>query len=224
MPEPPFPAGSIVVSCQAGSENPLRGPATMALMARAAVAGGAAGIRVNGPDDVAAVRAAVGVPIIGINKVGERHGVYITPSYESAAEVVAAGADLVAIDGTPRQRPDGSNLLEVVTAVRERLDVPVMADVDSVESGLGARAAGADLVSTTLSGYTVAGEPAGDGPDFELVRKLASMLDCPVVAEGRFWTREEVGAAFHAGAHAVVVGTAITNPMAITRRFVEAIR
>lgn len=210
------PAGSLVVSCQAGAGNPLRDPAAMALMARAAVAGGAAAIRANGPDDVAAIRAAVDVPILGIHKLGDPAGVFITPDPGAAAAVVAAGADVVAVDGTLRPRPDGRTLRDHVAAIHERLGVEVMADADSLAAGVAAREAGADIVGTTLSGYT--GGPVPDGPDVELVAALHAALDCPIVAEGRYWTPDDVRAAFDAGAHAVVVGTAVTNPTAITRR------
>jgi N-acylglucosamine-6-phosphate 2-epimerase len=208
-----------VVSCQAGPDSPLHGPEAMALMARAAVAGGAAAIRANGPRDVAAVRAAVDVPVLGINKLGDPHGVFITPGVDAAEAVVAAGAHVVAIDGTLRPRPDGRPLREHVAEIHERLGVEVMADVDTLEAGMAAREAGADIVATTLSGYTAAGAPP-EAPDVALVAALSSSLDCPVVAEGRYATPDDARAAFAAGAHAVVVGTAITNPIAITRRFV----
>jgi N-acylglucosamine-6-phosphate 2-epimerase len=216
------PPRSIVVSCQAGPDDPLHGSESMALMARAAVAGGAAAIRANGAADVAAIRAAVDVPILGINKLGDPRGVFITPDVEAAAAVVAAGADVVALDGTLRPRPDGRPLREHVAEIHERLEVEVMADVDSLEAGVAARAAGADLVASTLSGYT--GSAVPDGPDVALVARLAAALDCPVVAEGRYWTPDDVRAGFDAGAHAIVIGTAITNPTAITRRLAAAAR
>jgi N-acylglucosamine-6-phosphate 2-epimerase len=217
-----LPHRSIVVSCQARGGNPLHGPEPMALMARAAVEGGAAAIRANGPEDVAAIRAAVDVPILGINKLGDPAGVFITPSVDAAEAVVAAGAQIVAVDGTLRPRPDGRSLRDHVTDIHERLGVEVMADCDSLEAGVAAREAGVDIVATTLAGYTGGNVP--DGPDVDLVARLAGALDCPIVAEGRYWTREDVRAGFDAGAHAIVVGTAITNPMEITRRFVAVAR
>jgi N-acylglucosamine-6-phosphate 2-epimerase len=213
------PPRSIVVSCQAATDNPLHGPGSMALMARAAVAGGAKAIRANGPADVAAIRVAVEVPILGINKLGDPRGVFITPDVASAVEVAVAGAAVVALDGTRRPRPDGRRLRDHVAEIRERLDVELMADVDCLEAGVAAREAGVDLVATTLSGYT--GGPVPDRPDVALVAQLAQALDCPVIGEGRYWTPDDVKAGFAAGAYAIVVGTAITNPMAITRRFVE---
>ncbi|MBF8192210.1 N-acetylmannosamine-6-phosphate 2-epimerase [Nonomuraea sp. K274] len=218
----PFPARSLLVSCQAAATSPLHGPGPMTMMARAAEQAGAVAIRANGPADVAAIAGAVGVPVIGINKTGDRAGVYITPTLAAAAEVIRAGAALVALDGTTRPRPDGLTLAEQVSAIHDGYGVPVMADVDGYEAGLAAREAGADLVATTLSGYTGPG-PVPAEPDVELVAKLAGALDCPVVAEGRYTTPELFRAALDAGAYAVVIGTAITNPGAITRRFLGAL-
>lgn len=217
-----LPAGSLVVSCQAQPGNPFYAPAAMALMARAAEAGGALAIRANGADDVRAIRAVTAIPIIGIDKLGDPEGVYITPTVEAAASVVHAGADLVAIDGTDRPRP--VPLTEQIRRIHDELGVAVVADVDGVDAGLAARDGGADLVATTLSGYTGGGGPVPDGPDLELVARLADKLDCPIVAEGRIRTPEQVRAAREAGAHAVVVGFAITNPMDITARLVAALR
>ena len=211
----------MVVSCQAGPGNPLDSPAAMALMAQAAEAGGAGAIRANGPADIAAIRAVTSLPIIGLHKLGDPAGVFITPTYEAAAGVVAAGADLVALDGTLRPRPDGQPLDRQIRRIHDELGVPVLADVDSLDAGLAARDAGADLVATTLSGYTAG--PTPTGPDVELVRRLAARLDCPVVAEGRIRTTEDVRAVCDAGAYAVVVGHAITDPTDITARLVSAI-
>ena len=96
-----------------------------------------------------------------------------------------------------------------------------MADVDGLDAGLAARDAGADFVATTLSGYTDGRTPGG--PDIELVRQLAAQLDCPIIAEGRIRTPDDIRAVCDAGAYAVVVGTAITNPMEITARLVDAL-
>jgi N-acylglucosamine-6-phosphate 2-epimerase len=211
--------GILVVSCQAYPGNPLDTPAAMALMAQAAEAGGAGAIRANGPDDIAAIRAVTDLPIIGIHKLGDPAGVFITPTYDAAAGVVAAGADLVALDGTLRR--DRRQLAQLIHRIHDELDVPVMADVDSVDAGLAAREAGADLVATTLSGYTTGRTPTD--PDVDLVRRLAAELDCPVVAEGRIRSPEDVRAVCDAGAFAVVVGHAITDPMHLTARLVGAI-
>jgi putative N-acetylmannosamine-6-phosphate epimerase len=196
----------------------------MAAMARAAVAGGAAGIRAESPADVAAVAAVVEVPVIGLRKVRTPgQAVYLTPTVADAQAVAAAGAHVVAVDATDRPRgahPDGAGLVAAVVA---SIGVPVLADVDALGAGLRARAAGAAAVATTLAGLTEPGAPVPDGPDVELVAALAAELDCPVIAEGRYATPEHVRAAFAAGAWAVCAGAAITDPVALTRRLAGAV-
>jgi len=217
--EHPIPARSLIVSCQAPQGSPFRRPEMIAAMASAAELGGASAVRVDGPDDVAAVAAAVSLPILGLHKAGDRDGVYITPTSEAAGAVIDAGASIVAVDGTDRPRPGGQTLAELVSRVHDR-DVAVMADCATLEHGLFATDADCDLLGTTLSGY--AGGRSTDGPDVGLVKELADQTGLPVIAEGRYACPDEVADAFDAGAYAVVVGTAITDPIQITRRFVDA--
>ena len=214
--------GGLVVSCQAREDNPLHGPVFMAAMAKAALLGGALGIRADGETDVAAIRAAIGpnVPIIGIVKVKQPDGsLFITPTAESARCVIAAGARLVALDGTARARPGGESLAAVVAAIHAAGGA-ALADVGTVEHARHAVSSGVDAVGTTLSGYTP-DSPKQEGPDFALLERLAKKCAVPVFAEGRIWTREEARRALDLGASFVVVGTEITNPTAITARFVR---
>lgn len=212
--------GGLIVSCQARPDNPLHGPVHMAAAAIAAENAGAVGIRAEGVADISAIRAAVRLPILGIRKILDGRPVYITPTFETAAEIVAAGADIVAIDATLRERPDGTTAADLIARIRLQLGVPVMADIDCVEAAETAVRAGADLIATTLSGYTGATVPTD--PDLELITVLKNTVDVPILAEGRLWTPDDVRDAFAAGAYAVVVGTAITNPGRITERFVRA--
>jgi N-acylglucosamine-6-phosphate 2-epimerase len=215
--------GGLVVSCQAREKNPLHGPRFMAAMAKAAVLGGAAGIRADGVADVAAIREAIGpdVPILGIFKVKQPDGsLFITPSAETARAVIGAGARLVALDGAPRPRPGGESLAEVVAAIHEAGGA-ALADIGTAEHARYAVTCGVDAVGTTLSGYTP-DSPRQEGPDFALLERLARELAVPIFAEGRIWTRAEARRARELGAAFVVVGTAITNPTAITARFVAA--
>jgi N-acylglucosamine-6-phosphate 2-epimerase len=220
----PFVAleGRLVVSVQAPEGSPLRKTSHMVAMARAAEAGGAAGIRAEGGTDVAAIRAAVALPIIGLRKRRvPGSAVYITPDLADAREVAAAGADILAVDATPRPRLGGVPPGDFIAALTRELPQPVLADVDSVEAGAAALEAGAAAVATTLAGYTDAGPPPAE-PDLELVARLAAELDRPVLAEGRYGSPAAVRAALEAGAFAVVVGAAITDPLALTRRFAAA--
>ncbi|WP_201833387.1 N-acetylmannosamine-6-phosphate 2-epimerase [Microvirga zambiensis] len=219
-----IPKGALVVSCQARADNPLHGPVYMSAMAQAAEAGGALGIRANGEADVAAIRAVTKLPIIGIAKVfDENFPVYITPGFEQAAQVAKAGAEIVGIDATPRPR-SGEPVSRLIGRIKAELGREVFADIATLEEGRAAHAAGATYVATTLAGYTE--ETASrktDGPDLDLLSALVAELPVPIVAEGRFDTPELVAEAFRRGAHAVVVGTAITNPREITKKFVRAI-
>ncbi|GAB3959921.1 hypothetical protein GCM10027614_80470 [Micromonospora vulcania] len=149
-------AGGLVVSCQPlpdEPDDPMRDPYVQARVAAAVVRGGAVAVRVNGPDDVRAVRAAVDVPVIGLYKHGTE-GVFITPTAAHALEVALAGADIIAIDATDRPRPDGRPFADTVRLIRERTDALVLADVSTTAEGVAAVKAGADAVATTLSGYT----------------------------------------------------------------------
>jgi putative N-acetylmannosamine-6-phosphate epimerase len=212
----------LIVSCQAREDNPLHGPGHMAAMARAAEMGGAVAIRANGPDDIAAICAATALPVIGIHKVfrGDE-AVYITPTIAAARAVIAAGARVVAFDVT--DRPRTGDAPAAIMAAIHAAGAESFADVATLDEGLAAAAMGANYVSTTLSGYTEATAGRGPGPDLDLVAQLSARLSVAVVAEGRFNTPELARAALDAGAHAVVVGTMITNPAAITRAFAAAL-
>jgi N-acylglucosamine-6-phosphate 2-epimerase len=211
--------GQLIVSCQAYPGEPMRSPAVMAAIALSVVRGGARAVRVQGIDDLRAVRPLVNVPLIGIIKRGDS-GVVITPTVQDAVDCVAAGADMVALDGTARRRPDRRHLRESIDAVH-RCGALVMADCGSIGDAEYSIAAGADCVGTTLAGYT--GErPLTSGPDLGLLAALAE-LSVPVIAEGRIRTPQEAADCLAAGAHAVAVGTAITHPERITKGFVERI-
>jgi N-acylglucosamine-6-phosphate 2-epimerase len=215
--------GGLVVSCQAPPGSPLRGTQFMRAMAEAVATAGIAGIRANGVEDVRAIRAALDLPLIGLRKDGAS-GVYITPTAEHARAVAAAGADIVAVDGTLRPRPDGRKLVDSIDAVHDAGKL-VMADVATVEDGLAAEEAGSDMLSTTLAGYTdaTAQQAVPAGPPLDLVADLAARVRIPVVAEGRISTPEQARRALDVGAWAVVVGTAITAPQWIAARFVDAL-
>ncbi|MGP9782325.1 N-acetylmannosamine-6-phosphate 2-epimerase [Arthrobacter sp. MYb211] len=215
--------GGLIVSAQAYPGEPMRNPQTMAQVAASAVIGGAAAVRVQGIADIQFTRAAVEVPVIGLFKDGHE-GVFITPTIHHAVAVAQAGAHIVALDGTRRERPDGKSLKQTITAVHEQTGALVMADCGSLDDALEAAAAGADLIGTTLAGYT--GERAKtEGPDLELLASIASAgLDRPLVAEGRIHTPAQARAALDAGAFCVVVGTAITHPASITGWFDAALR
>lgn len=212
--------GRLIVSCQALPHEPLYGFEIMARMAVAAKEGGASAIRANTPEDIAAIRKAVDLPIIGLWKVdASGYDVYITPLAKHAAAVIDAGADIVAIDATKRPHPEG-DVTDYIQAVKKMTGAPVLADISTFDEGVAAKKAGADFISTTMSGYTPY-SPQIEGPDLQLVTQLAMEMD--VIAEGRISTPGEAAEAFRAGALSVIVGGAITRPAQITARFVKEI-
>ncbi|HIZ36298.1 MAG TPA: N-acetylmannosamine-6-phosphate 2-epimerase [Candidatus Ruania gallistercoris] len=215
--------GGLIVSCQAYPGEPMRHPETMAQVAAAVVAGGAVAVRAQGLADISLVADRVDVPVIGIWKDGDA-GVFITPTLRHCRDVLAAGADILALDGTLRERPDGLTLAETVRAIRSESDAPIMADCDSLDSAHAAAEAGVEIIGTTLAGYTPA-RAKTDGPDLELLAQLVQELpEVAVVAEGRIHTPEQARAAAETGAYAVVVGTGITHPSTITGWFDSAVR
>lgn len=214
----------LIVSCQALEDEPLFGSETMVLMALAAEEGGAAAIRANTPQDIRAIKNKSRLPVIGLYKKQYPDAdAYITPTIREVQEIVEAGADLVAFDATRMSRPGGQTLEQLFAQIRELYPSTLLvADVSTFEEGVTAMDLGADIVSTTMSGYTPYSVQQ-QKPDVELVARLAALRRAPVLAEGRIWAPEQCVACLEAGAHAVVVGTAITRPQEITRRFVRAI-
>lgn len=212
---------TLIVSAQAPDGHALRDTHTIASLAKAAAAGGAAAIRCGGYGGLADIRAvhdAVSVPVIGLTKEGDT-GVYITPSIASAQDVARAGATVVAIDATLRPRQDASSFAEQVAAVHE-LGALAMADVATCEEAVAAHRDGADLISTTLAGYTEHRDKT-EGPDLPLIKEIREALgpDVFLIGEGRFHTPQHVAQGREAGADAIIVGTAITDVTWITQTF-----
>jgi N-acylglucosamine-6-phosphate 2-epimerase len=152
----------------------------------------------------------------------EGYEVYITPRFEDAQRIAEAGASIVALDCTPRPRPGGETVERLIQRIASELRLPVMADISTLAEAIAAEGAGADIVATTLSGYT-AYSRRGDGPDWGLLESIARAVKVPVIAEGGIWSPAEARCALDLGAWAVVVGTAITRPVDMTRRFVRAL-
>lgn len=214
--------GKLIVSCQAYPGEPLREPHITAMMAKAVEEGGAAAIRVQGIEDIKATVPAVNVPVIGLWKDGHE-GVYITPTPAHAKACVEAGAQIIAIDATDRPRPDGSTFADCVKAVKAaNPNALVMADCSCVEDGIAAEKAGADLIGTTLAGYTPSREKT-PGPDFELIDQMLAAVTKPVIVEGRIHKPSDLAAVMEKGAWSACVGTAITHPTSLTRWFIDAI-
>ena len=214
----------IVVSCQAAPGEPLYKEDCLTAMMASVINGGASALRVAGARDVKNAKK-FGVPVIGLtkpNKLPEnwKEVVYITPSLTEVKELLNAGADIVAFDGTSRPRPNNCTLKEIIDEIHSKSKL-AMADISTLEEGINCANLNADIISTTLAGYTIeSGEPTSE-PDYKLLEKLVKTINKPVILEGRIWEPKDVDKAFELGAHCVVIGSAITRPQLITKRFVD---
>lgn len=223
-----FPKG-LIVSSQALEGNPLRNSEYLAIMALAAQVGGCSAIRANGVEDISEMRKrGVTVPIVGIDKRKDSSGrTVITPDFEGAKRVVEAGATIIAMDVTDYPSDIAEDRKTLIDRLHNELGVMVMADISTASEAKKAADMGVDAVSTTLAGYVPGALHTAEElytPNFDLIKEIAKMnLPCALVAEGRIWDKDQLADAFKAGVDAVVIGKAITNPMAITRYFLSAV-
>lgn len=217
--------GGLIVSCQALETEPLYDSYIMSKMAWAAYLGGAVGIRANTVVDIKAIKERVDLPVIGIIKqVYPDSDVYITPTMKEVDALVDVGCEIIAVDATNRLRPNGKTFEEFFKEVRAKYPNQLfMADTSCFDEGRLAEELGCDLIGTTMAGYTpyTKGTPL---PDYTLMSRYVNDLNSPVIAEGGIWSPDELKKAIDLGVHSAVVGTAITRPMDITKRFVNAIK
>lgn len=212
----------LIVSCQARVGWAMYGAEIMAAFAKAAQEGGAAGIRATGVDNITKIKECVDLPIIGINKQFiEGYQVYITPTYESAKAILDLGIEVIALDATPRIRPNNEKIEEIVQKIRMNYPkVLVMGEVSTLEEAKAILPLHFDLISTTLSGYTEESKEVMN-VNLELIKAIKKITDTPIIAEGKIKTEVEARQALEAGAYSVVVGTSITRPEILTSRYVK---
>ena len=213
----------LIVSCQAVQGEPLFGLHMMGDFARAAVLGGASGIRANYVSDINEITDQVDVPVIGIIKaVYEGSNVYITPTLKEVKELLTTKCKVIALDATKRERPNGAKLEELVKYIRENApDVEIMADCSTYEEAKAADEMGFDYVGTTMRGYTEYTKGISI-PDYDLLEKMVSTLNAKVIAEGGIWEVGQLEKVLKTGVYTVVIGSAITRPMDITKHFMKA--
>lgn len=215
----------LIVSCQAEGDSPFNSPEGVTMFAKSAIAGGAAGIRSEGIEKTKMILNTVDVPVIGLIKSSFDDGsVKITGSFSDVDDLSFIGCPIIAVDGTFRKR-EGLTGPEFIHRIKSEFNALIMADIAKEEEAIECEYAGADLISTTLNGYTP--ETVVDkihSPNFELIKSLVSKLNKPLIAEGRINSPEAAKKMIELGAYAVVVGTAITRPHIITGWFVDAIK
>lgn len=217
--------GSVIVSCQALPGEPLyvEEKSIMYLMARAAKQAGTKCIRTNSIRDIIAIKEETNLPIIGlIKKNYEDSEVYITPTMKEVDELVEANTDIIALDCTFSKRVNDGCINDFIKEIKDKYpNVILMADISTYEEGVNAYKCGVDLVGTTLNGYTTQSKELNIN-NVDLVSRLSKELPIPVIAEGRVHYPHQVKEMLEAGAYAVVVGGAITRPLEIAQRFIDA--
>ena len=214
----------LIVSCQALEYEPLHSSFIMSKMALAVYQGGAKGIRANTIEDIQAIKKEVDLPIIGIIK-QEYEGsvVFITPTIKEVDALVKEGVDIIAMDATIRERPHHIYLDDFFKEVRKKYpNQKFMADCSTIEEAIHADELGFDFIGTTMVGYTK--ESKGlkiEENDFEIIRTIIQKVKHPVIAEGNIDTPQKAKRVWEVGCYSVVVGSIITRPQLITKRFTD---
>lgn len=213
----------LIASVQASERSPVDHPDTLLRLGRASVKEGVRVVRLEGVKTVRELRPEIHMPVIGLLKrTYPGSEVYITPTIQDANSMLSLGCEIIAFDGTSRERPHGHTVKALTDHIRSQRGL-TLADCDSIEAALHSEAAGVDLIGTTLAGYTSA-RPMTDGPDLELLREIMAKVKTPVIAEGRYTQKWQVEAALRMGAIAVVVGGALNDPIKQTRALMPTMK
>ena len=218
--------GGLIVSCQVYPDEPFYAPNMCVKMAEAAAWAGAVGIRANSPEDIRAIKEKVDLPLIGLQKVWHPDtDVFITPTLEDAKALWEAGAEIIALDCTFQITHEKTRACDLIKEVKKEIpEAIIFADISNYEEAKLAIENGADIVAPTLYGYTKETFHI-EGPDFrEFARMCRDFKDkAYIMMEGHVYSPEEAMKCLFLGAHAVVVGGAITRPHLIAKRYVDLI-
>lgn len=214
----------LIVSCQVQHDDPISTPDMHVKMAQAAAWGGAVGIRANSPEQIREIKRAVKLPVIGLYKQwNPGTDVFITPTMEAVREVYEAGAEIIALDCTDQITAAGRPAWELLPqAMKEFPEAMFFADVSNYEEAARAVKLGADIVGPTLYGYTEQTKRIEEPDLREFARMCRDFGDqAYMIMEGHIYSPEDAIKCLYLGAHAVVVGSAITRPHLTTKRFTD---
>lgn len=218
--------GRLIVSCQALPDEPLHSSFIMGRMALAAKEGGARGIRANTKEDIAEIKKNVDLPVIGIVKRDYPDSeIYITPTVKEVRELMEVQPEIIALDATDRLRPEGKTLDEFFKEIKTEFPNQLfMADCSTFEECLHADELGFDFIGTTMVGYTAQSKGLKiDADDFKILREVIANVKHRVICEGNIDSPAKARRVLDLGAFCVVVGSSITRPQLITRKYTDAI-
>ena len=209
---------SLIASCQPIPNGPLDTPTFVLASAKASIIGGAKALRIEGFKNLKIIKKNIFVPIIGIKKrVSNKYPIIITPLLSDVEKLANLGADIIAFDSTDRKRP--YSIGQIISKIHSYKKI-AMADCSSMKDAIIALDNGADIIATTLAGYT-GNKQVPKNPDFKLLNLFKTTFNVPVIAEGRFNSPKFFKRAIDIGAHAVVVGTSLNRIELITKSFLD---
>ena len=209
---------SLIASCQPITKGPLDSSSFILASAKASIIGGAKALRIEGFKNLKIIKKNINIPVIGIKKRNlKNYPIIITPLLSDVEKLAQLGTEIIAFDATLRERPFTIN--EIISKIHSFKKI-AMADCSNIKDAINAIENGADILSTTLSGYTN-DKKIPKYPDFKLLNSLIKKFKVPVIAEGRFNTPSLYKKAINMGAHSVVVGTALNRIEIITRSFLD---
>ena len=211
----------LIVSCQMEKHAPCYSDDIVELMVKAALWGGAVGLRLEGEENIKNIHDHYDTVIIGLIKVFRKDtDVFMTPSMDEVDRVVQAGADILALDGTDRMI-DGHHGYDLIPLVKQKYpNHLILADVRDVDDAIASVKLGADLVAPTFYRFSKNAKST-DLPDWKMVSAMVKAMEgkADVLMEGKIWTPDDAIKALYYGCKAVVVGSAITRPHLIAQRF-----
>lgn len=214
----------LIVSCQVQHDDPIYTDDMVVKMAEAAKWAGAVAIRANSPEQIKAIKEKVDLPMIGLWKVWhEDTDVFITPTMKEVKAIWEAGAEIIALDCTAQITHEKTQAWDLIKEVKKEIpEAIIFADVSNYEEARRAIDNGADIVAPTLYGYTKETSHI-EGADYRMFAQMCRDFkdEAYVMMEGHLYSPEDAMKCIYLGAHAVVVGSAITRPHLTAKRFVD---
>jgi N-acylglucosamine-6-phosphate 2-epimerase len=209
---------SLIASCQPIPNGPLDTPNFILASAKASLIGGAKALRIEGFANLKIIKKNINCPVIGIKKrILKKYPIIITPLLSDVDKLANLGADIIAFDSTERERP--CSIKQIISKIHYYKKI-AMADCSNEKDAIVALDNGADIIATTLSGYTN-NKIFPIKPDFKLLKLFIKNFNVPIIAEGRYNNKIFFKRALDIGAHAVVVGTALNRIELITKSFLD---